>query len=361
MTSPAKIVRDDVRAMSAYHVPCAVGMVKLDAMENPYALPAPLRREIAELTEMAQINRYPDPLAPALKKRLREVMGISEKFDILLGNGSDEIIQIIIQSCAKPGACIMAPGPTFAMYRQYALIAGLKYESVPLEADFSMNVDAFCRAMEASQPAIVFISYPNNPTGNLFDQNNLKKIIATAPGLVVMDEAYQPFAEQTFLGALDDFPNLVLLRTVSKLGLAGLRLGYAVGLPDWMREFDKVRSPYNVNVLTQLVAEKVLAHHDVLDGQARAIRAERAKLVAALACMPGAVPFPSQANFVLARVPDAFKVCEELRQRKILVKCMHGMHPLLEGCLRITIGTDEENAMLISELRAVLERIEHGV
>jgi len=360
MTSPAKIVRDDVRTMSAYHVPSAAGMVKLDAMENPYTLPAPLRREIAEVTEKAQINRYPDPLASALKRRLRDVMVIPELFDILLGNGSDEIIQIIILACARPGACIMAPGPTFAMYRQYTLVAGLKYVSVPLRSDFSIERDAFCTAMEVNQPAVVFLSYPNNPTGNLFDQDDLKQIIARAPGLVVMDEAYQPFAEHSFLGVLGDFSNLILLRTVSKLGLAGLRLGYAVGSPEWMSEFDKVRSPYNINVLTQLVAERVLGHHDVLDGQARAIRTERDKLAAALASMPGAVPYPSHANFVLARIPDAANVCEELRQRRILVKSMHGMHPLLDGCARFTVGTAEENALLISELQSALKRLEHG-
>lgn len=360
MTCPARIVRDDIRAMSAYHVPSAAGMVKLDAMENPYSLPAALCREIAEVTEKAQINRYPDPLAPALKNRLREVMAISDEFDILLGNGSDEIIQIIIQSCARPEACIMAPGPTFAMYRQYTLVAGLKYVSVPLRADFSMDSDAFCRAMETNRPAVVFLSYPNNPTGNLFDQDDLKRIIASAPGLVVMDEAYQPFANHSFLGMLGDFPNLVLLRTVSKLGMAGLRLGYVVGSPEWLDEFDKVRSPYNVNVLTQLVAERVLAHHDVLDEQACAIRTERARLESALASMPGTTPFPSQANFVLARVPDASQVCEELRRRRILVKSMHGMHPLLEGCVRFTIGTAEENALLISELDTVLKYLARG-
>ena len=224
-----------------------------------------------------------------------------------------------------------------------------------------MDRDAFCKAMEENQPAVVFLSYPNNPTGNLFDQNDLKQIIANAPGLVVMDEAYQPFAEHSFLGILGSFRNLVLLRTVSKLGLAGLRLGYAVGLPEWMSEFDKVRSPYNVNVLTQVVAEKVLAHHDVLDEQARAIRIERARLATALVSMPGIRPFPSQANFVLARVPDASRVCEGLRQRRILIKSMHGMHPLLDECVRLTIGTAEENALLISELHAVLDRLENGV
>lgn len=360
MTSPVKIVRDDIRAMSAYHVPPSAGMVKLDAMENPYPLPAALRQEIAEAAAKADINRYPDPLAPLLKKRLRQVMTIPEGLDVLLGNGSDEIIQIMIQACARPGSTIMAPSPTFAMYRQYALVAGLKYVGVPLRADFSLDRESFCAAMKEHDPAVIFISYPNNPTGNLFNDEDLRHIIARAPGLVVMDEAYQPFADRTFLGAVGEFPNLVLLRTVSKLGLAGLRLGYAVGRPEWMCEFDKVRSPYNVNVLTQLVAEKVLGHNDVLEAQASAIRAERAKLAEALSAMPGTMPFSSQANFILARVSDPIGMFEKLRQRGILVKCMDGMHPLLAGCLRFTIGTPEENTLLISALKASLGPPKHG-
>lgn len=351
MTSPDKIVRDDVRSMSAYHVPLATGMVKLDAMENPYSLPVELRRELAEAVQRADINRYPDPLAPLLKRRLRDVMKIPDGLDILLGNGSDEIIQIMIQACARPGAAIMAPSPTFAMYRHYALVAGLRYVGVPLNADFSLDTDGFCAAMKEHLPAVIFISYPNNPTGNLFDAPDLKEIIAQAPGLVVVDEAYQPFAGRTFMDSLVGFPNVVLLRTVSKLGLAGLRLGYAVGRPDWMREFDKVRSPYNVNVLTQVVAEKVLAHHEVLDGQARAIVSERGRLTDALAVMPGVTPFPSQANFVLTRVPDAGKVFEQLRQEGVLIKSMHGMHPLLADCVRFTVGTPEENTLLIDALK----------
>ena len=353
MTTPEQVIREDIRALSPYHVPPSAGMIKLDAMENPYRLPPNLQAEIAAVVQAAELNRYPDPLAPALKARLRAAMEIPEGFDLLLGNGSDEIIQMIIQACARPGACIMAPSPTFAMYRQYCLVAGLAYVGVPLAPDFSLDLGRFLAAMQEHRPAVVFISYPNNPTGNLFAAQDLASIISKAPGVVVVDEAYQPFADATFMGRLRDFPNLVLLRTVSKLGLAGLRLGYAVAHPGWIREFDKVRSPYNVNVLTQVVAEKVLAHPEVFAQQAAAIRAERARLVAALDALPGVQAFPSQANFVLARVPDATRVFEELRQRRILVKSLHGMHALLDQCVRFTIGTPEENAKLVSALQAI--------
>ena len=352
--SPESLIRSEILAMSAYAVPSSAGMVKLDAMENPYTLPDSLRREIGELVASCEINRYPDPSAPALKRRLRMEMKISDEYDILLGNGSDELIQIMIQACARQGATIMAPGPTFAMYRQYAVIAGLDYVGVPLAPDFSIDLDGFLSAMRQYRPAIVFISYPNNPTGNLFSADAMERILTEAPGLVVVDEAYQPFADGTFMTRLPEFQNLVMLRTVSKLGLAGLRLGYAVALPDWVSQFNKVRSPYNVNVLTQLIAERVLAHGGVLREQALAIRVERAKLASALGSMSDVIPFPSEANFILARVPDAPLVHEGLRQRGILIKNLHGMHPLLDQCVRFTIGTPAENVLLIEALRDIL-------
>lgn len=359
--SPTQIIRGEIQAMSAYTVQPSAGMVKLDAMENPYTLPEFLRQEIAALVASSEINRYPDPAAPKLKERLRQTMAIPAEADILLGNGSDEILQIIIQACARPGAVIMAPSPTFVMYRQYALIAGLNFVGVPLAADFAIDLDRFLAAMRQHKPAVIFMSYPNNPTGNLFSEDAINQILSDAPGLVIIDEAYQSFAGATYMSRLNQFPNMVVLRTVSKLGLAGLRLGYAAGLPGWISEFDKVRSPYNVSVLTQLVAERVLANNIVIEQQAAAICVEREKLAVALESMCRVTPFPSAANFVLARVPDASGVFEALRQRGILIKNLHGSHPLLDNCLRFTIGTPAENALLISALHATIEASTHGV
>jgi histidinol-phosphate aminotransferase len=225
---PEKIIRDEIRALTAYHVQSAEGLVKLDAMENPYRLPDGLRREIAEVVANAEINRYPDPTAPALMKRLRDVMGIGPEYDVLLGNGSDEIIHIIIQSVARPGAVVLAPRPCFFMFSHYAKFAGLRYVGVLLNPDFTLDTGAFLRALIEHRPAVVFIDYPNNPSGNLFADEAIAQIIAAAPGLVVIDEAYHPFAGKTFMTRLPEFPNLVVMRTLSKLGLAGIRLGYAV-------------------------------------------------------------------------------------------------------------------------------------
>ncbi len=352
-SGPEKVIRDEVRAMSAYFVPPAAGMVKLDAMENPYGLPEPLRREIAQALANAELNRYPDPAAPALVARLRSAMAVPRDCALLLGNGSDEIIHIMIEACARPGAVIMAPSPTFVMYSVYAKLCGVRYVPVPLSADFTLDADRFAAAMAEHRPAIVFIAYPNPPAGNLFPDADVERLIAAAPGLVVVDEAYQPFARRSFMDRLARFPNVVLLRTLLKLGLAGIRLGYLAGPPQWIREFDKARSPYNVNVLTQIVAEKALEHREVLDAQAGAICAERARLAERLRALPGVVPYASDANFVLARMPRALDVFEELKRQGVLVRCFPE-HPLVKDCLRLTVGTPAENDRLLEALRTVL-------
>jgi len=329
--------------MKAYPVPQADGLVKLDAMENPYGLPQALQREIAEAVSRVAINRYPDPTAPALVRRLRETMRIPPELDLMLGNGSDEIIHIIVQSVARRGAVVLAPRPSFVMFSAYAGLAGLEYVGVLLRPDFTLDTQAFLEAMARHRPAVVFIAYPNNPSGNLFDEESIARVAAAAPGLVVIDEAYHAFACKTFMTRLGEFPNLIVMRTLSKLGLAGIRLGYAVGRPEWIREFDKVRSPYNVNSLTHVVAERILAHHDVLDAQARSIADERQRLDAELRRLSRVTVFPSDANFILVRVPDAAAVFEGMRRRGVLIKNLDTGVPLLEGCVRLTIGTPEEN------------------
>jgi histidinol-phosphate aminotransferase len=242
------------------------------------------------------------------------------------------------------------------MYRMSAIAAGLEYVGVPLAADFSLDEPAMMAALARHRPALTWIAYPNNPTGNLFSREALLRIIAAAPGLVVVDEAYYPFsAGATLLDEVGRHPNLVLIRTVSKLGLAGLRLGVAIGPRAWMQELEKLRPPYNVNVLTAAAAELVLAHGEVLREQAERIVAERARLVQALARMPGVTSFASAANFVLVRVPDGPGAFEALKSRGILVRTFHGSHPLLAHCLRLTVGTADENAKLLEALASILQ------
>ena len=352
----ASTVRCDVRALSSYEVPDATGFVKLDAMENPYPLPRGLADELGNALSRVPINRYPDGDSRAVKDALRAALPIPRDAGILLGNGSDELIQIITSTIARSDAGVLAPDPSFVMYRRNALMAQAPFEAVPLRADFSLDAAAMLAAIERTRPGVVFLAYPNNPTGNLFDSRDVERVIAAAPGLVVIDEAYYAYADASFLPRVLDFPNVVVIRTVSKIGMAGLRLGYAIAHPDWIAELDKLRPPYNVGSLTQAALPVLLANADVFAQQAAAIRSERTRLAAALARLRVDV-FPTQTNFVLARMRDAAAAAAALRAAKILVKNLHGSHPLLAQCLRITVGTPDENGMLLDALgRHLTER-----
>jgi histidinol-phosphate aminotransferase len=354
------VIRSDIRDLAAYHVPDSAGFVKLDAMENPYTLPASLRAELGRRLADVAMNRYPVPSYAGLKAKICKQLGVPAGFDVVLGNGSDELISMLSIACAKPDAKVLAPVPGFVMYAMSAQFAGLDFVGVPLNADFTLDKAAMLAAIAEHKPAITYLAYPNNPTGSLFDADAIVEIIRAVgdSGVVVVDEAYQPFAQASFMPRLTEFANLIVMRTVSKLGLAGIRLGYMSGNNALLAEFEKVRPPYNINVLTQAAAEFVLDHVDVLDAQAAALRAERARLAAALAALPGVEVFPSAANFLLIRVKtgkaNANKVFSALLDRKVLIKNVGKMHKLLENCLRVTVSTPEENTLFLDALKASL-------
>jgi histidinol dehydrogenase len=348
------VVRDDVIAMSAYQVPSPEGLLKLDAMENPFRLPETLRQALGERLAQALINRYPVPSYATLKARLRERMEVPDSSGLLLGNGSDELISMICTACARPGAVVLAPVPSFVMYRVSAELAGMRFVGVPLRPDFELDIEAMLAAIRRHQPAVVFIAYPNNPTGNCFDRWAIERILAAAPGLVVLDEAYQPFALDSWLPRVSSEPRLLVMRTLSKLGLAGLRLGYLTGGQHWLEQFDKVRPPYNISVLNEVAGEFALEHLEVLDQQARLIREERERMRGLLSGLTGVGVFASRANFILARVANSAQTHQRLRQAGILVKDVGTMHPLLAHCLRLTIGAPEENNALVEALRSAL-------
>ncbi|MFC4930665.1 histidinol-phosphate transaminase [Massilia sp. GCM10023247] len=354
----ANVIREDIRAISAYVVPDASGFIKLDAMENPYELPQELRVELGQRLADAVLNRYPVGTYATLKDKVRSKLGIPAGYEVLLGNGSDELIQIVTTTVAnqKRRVTVLAPVPAFVMYARSAQFAGADFVGVKLKPDFSLDMEAMLAAIALHRPAVVFLAYPNNPTGNLFAVEDIEAILRALgdTGIAVLDEAYQPFARETFMDRLQDFENLVVMRTVSKLGLAGIRLGYMTAAPELLAEFEKVRPPYNVNVLTQVAAEFVLDHVEVLDAQAASINAERATLSAELAALPGVEVFTSSANFILLRVPDAVAVCEKLRSEKVLIKNLSKMHPMLANCIRVTVSTPEENSAFLNGLKAAL-------
>jgi len=354
------IIRPDIRALDAYHVQPSQGFLKLDAMENPYLLPETMRAELGERMSNVAMNRYPIPSYSALKKSLCEKMGVPAGFDVVLGNGSDELIAMISIACARRDlptpAKVLAPLPGFVMYAVSAQFAGMEFIGVPLKADFSLDKAAMLAAIAEHKPAVVYLAYPNNPTANLYDADDMVEIIRAVgdSGIVVSDEAYQPFAQASFMSRLPEFPNLLVMRTVSKLGLAGVRLGYMSASTELLNEFEKVRPPYNINVLTQAVVEFVLEHLYVLEEQAAVLRAEREKLSASLATLTGVEVFPSSANFVLLRVQAAEQIFEKLMARKVLIKNVGKMHTLLSNCLRVTISTPEENRQFLDAFKACL-------
>ncbi len=352
----ARLVRPEIRALSAYHVPDATGLIKLDAMENPYGWPEEVKRAWLEVLRDASLNRYPPPDAPQLKQALRAALDVPAGMDMLLGNGSDELIQIVTLALCGANRVMLAPAPTFVMYQMIATFAGMRYVGVPLTKDFVLDREAMLHAIQREQPAVVFLSYPNNPSGNLFASADIEAILHAAPGLVVVDEAYHAFAQKSFLTRLGDFPNLLVMRTLSKQGLAGLRLGMLMGDPRWLTEFDKIRLPYNINILTQTSATFALANARMLNDQAAAIRSERARVYAALCQIPDMTVWPSDANFVLFRATrrPAHATHAALRSAGVLIKNLDPQGGLLAGCLRVTIGTPAENDAFLAAIKLIL-------
>lgn len=359
----ARWIRPEIRALSAYHVPPSADFIKLDAMENPYRWPEDMVEEWLAVLRDVSLNRYPDPSPVGLKASLGEAMGVplhaGSGQDVLLGNGSDELIQMIALSLAQPGRSVLAPEPSFVMYKMIATFTGMDYVGVPLAEDFSLDMDAMLAAIRQHQPAVVFLAYPNNPTGDLFDRESVKTVIEASPGLVVVDEAYHAFAGDSFMGELGKYDNLLVMRTVSKMGLAGLRLGLLAGPTEWLSEFDKTRLPYNINVLTQVSAEFALAHRAVLDTQTQQICVDRELLAAELRALDGVTPFPSRANFILFRVNKeggdaAGVVFESLKAQGVLIKNMGAVQGPLANCLRVTIGSADENSAFLQALKQAL-------
>ncbi|MBN1379057.1 MAG: histidinol-phosphate transaminase [Gammaproteobacteria bacterium] len=361
-----KLLRPGLQELSAYHVPASEGLIKLDAMENPYSLSAPLQQEWLEVLRTAKLNRYPDAAADELKQTIKGVLQLPQQCELMLGNGSDELIQLlslaVLDAPARKSArpIVMAPEPSFVMYRHTAVVTGMDYLGVPLQSgNFALDMPAMLKALQKHQPEILYLAYPNNPTGNLFLWNHCQELIENAPGLVVIDEAYHPFAETSATHALVEYDHVLLLRTFSKLGLAGIRLGVLAGPLNWLQHFEKLRLPYNINVLTQLSARFACHHYDVFLQQSAQIRQQRSWMLKELKKLPVLQVFDSQANFILFRVPDgsSARLFENLIYLGVLIKNMDRSHPLLKDCMRVTVGTSEENKCFLTALEQSMRNL----
>lgn len=359
MTAPRSFIRDDIQAMSAYQIAdLPAGFIKLDAMESPYhpfaRSPERLNEWCALLAE-APVHLYPNPAASGLQAALREAFSIPEAAQIALGNGSDELIQFMTMLVAKPGAVVLGVEPSFVMYRHNAALYGMKYVGVPLNDDFTLNLPAVLAAVKTHRPALIFLAYPNNPTGVCFSRDEIQAVIDAAEGIVVVDEAYGAFNGDSFLDQAGYTDNLVVMRTISKIGFAGLRIGYAAGAPAIMNELAKILPPYNMNQLSLATAKFAMRHIDDINQTVALLKAERERMSAELAKISRLKIFPSQANFITVRAPDAVKLFDALKAQNILIKKLHGVHPLLEQCVRITIGAPEHNDNVLAVIRQLYD------
>lgn len=354
MTLPP-VFTDKVKEMQPYHVQSSGGLIKLDAMESPYTLPEDMRQALGTMLSVTNINRYPNSKSTSLAAKIKHCFELPDSCEVILGNGSDELIQIILMATARPGASILSPTPSFVMYQQTAELLNMTFIGVDLQADFSLDEKAFLAAIETHQPAVIFLAYPNNPTGFLLSEVTVKRIIAAAPGIVVMDEAYTAYATSNASALINQYDNVVLIRTLSKIGLAGIRLGYLVAKSELVAQFEKVRMPYNINVLTQGTARFMLDQMSYLNKCVAKIVAEKEKLYLWLEQQQNITVYPSETNFLLIRVGDANRVFSRLRDEyRILVKNLHGVHPVLNNTLRITIGRKKENNKLREALAEIL-------
>ena len=316
-----KILKSAVLNATAYHVQKSDGLIKLDAMENPYVWTDEIKSSWAAYMQQAQLNRYPDASIGELRQKLSSLLDVPNDTQMLFGNGSDELIQIIILALNKQSNVVMAPEPGFVMYRLLSTLLEIEYVGVPLNNDFSLNLDEMLNTIEEKQPGVIFIAWPNNPTGNMFDRDSIETIIKQAPGLVVIDEAYHVFAQKSMMDCVTKYPNVLLMRTLSKLGLAGLRLGILFGKSEWISELEKLRLPYNIGTLNQLSASFIIDNIGLLEQQAAQIRYDRSEVYQSLSDIKGIEVWPSDANFILFRVieKDASEVHAELLERNILI------------------------------------------
>ncbi len=353
-----KLFTKKVQSMQVYNIPDSSGLIKLDAMEMPYLLPKEKMVELADKLTNLEINRYPNPEPNELIDKIKKTLNLSNNqtsnLDIILGNGSDELISIILLALSKPKAVVLSPTPSFVMYQQTSELLGMKFVGVDLNDDFSINLENFLVAIKTQNPALIFLSYPNNPTGNSWNKVELEQILQATNGFVVLDEAYNAFADDSALDLVEKYENAILLRTFSKVGLAGVRLGFMACHKKYAQQFNKARPPYNTNILSQEVVDFTLNNMELIEKNVELIKLEKESLLEFLSKIPNTKTIDTQTNFLLFKVENSEETFKKLRDEfKILVKDLNVHHKLLENTLRITIGAKEENKILKQALNKI--------
>ena len=358
-----ELVRQPLRASAAYHVPAFPNAIKLDANESPYGLSKAAHAHVLE-SVTRELHRYPDAGASELRQVLAAQLGVDGS-ELSFGNGSDELLGLLCAAFGEPRqgtkkasrpASVLYAWPGFVVYRIVADAHGLSRIEVPFGPGFTADEGALLEAVAREKPNLVFLATPNNPTGTTWPRSTIAKLLVQHEDVItVVDEAYLAYAEaRSCVDLALAHPHCLVLQTLSKIGLAGLRVGYAVGRREVIGELEKVRPPYNLGTLAQRAATVVLRDHKPeLDEAARKVKAERGRLRERLAALDGLEVFPSDANFFLVRHQRATALWESLAERGVLVRNFDRPGPL-EGCMRITVGTPEENEWLIDAMKAAL-------
>ncbi len=349
-----QLVKEKVRSLKAYQVENIDAEIKLHANENSFSPPPEILKQFEDVFKTTELNRYPDPDCRPLKQTLAKRLGVAPE-SLAIGNGSDELIQILLQIFCDSGETVGFPDPTFSMYAIIAQGMGLKPQAHPLDDQWDFKAAPFLETLKKSQARIAFISYPNNPTGNCFSAPEVQKVIENFPGIVVVDEADHDFARKSFLSELPMHNTLIVLRSLSKIGLAALRVGYAVADPLIIEQIDKIRLPYNSNTLSQSLTDRLLNHFAPVQKQIDALLTERERMIRKLSEFKSLTVFPSDANFILFRVEqDAEAIFKRLMENGILIRNLSS-HPRLKNCLRVTIGTPDENRSFLDQLANIIK------
>ncbi len=350
------LVREDIRDLQPYQPHLYENVVKLDANENPYPFPAELRERIFAAVSGETFSRYPDPTADELRREIAAYTGVDYRH-IIAGNGSDELILLLLQTFAGPCKRVLIPVPTFAMYHIHSRITGSMPVHLPMDEAYNVPVAEVLREMAHPDTRVTFLVTPNNPTGNCIPLATIEHILEHSAGLVVVDEAYIEFGGRTVVPLLAKHNNLVILRTFSKAALAGLRIGYLLAGPEVVGELLKVKQPYNTDNFSQLAATVALRNWSLIEAQIAQIVAERTRLTAEMTGLDGITVYPSEANFILFKPPQpADEVHKRLLDAGILVRNLGGA-PGLANCLRVTIGQKEENDLFLANLRDIFKGV----
>lgn len=340
-----KLVRPSVRNIKPYEVKDIPCNVKLDANESPYSVRLKISNSIFN-----RLNRYPDPTAKEFRKGLAKSLKVGPQ-NILLGNGSDELIYYLVITFGGP---VLYPYPTFSMYNLIPRALGERIIEVRLDKEFDLDIDKMLSSIKKFKPKVIFLSSPNNPTGNCFSADRILRIIEESDGIVVVDEAYQPFSSKMgFLPFLKDYKNLAILRTFSKIGFAALRVGYLIAHEGLIEEVNKVRLPFNLNALSQAISLEVLKNKGLIQKYIKEIVSERERLYRELSNIKGIIPYPSEANFILFKVDNSERVFKSLIKDGVLIR---NMGNALKNMLRVTVGKPEENDLFIKALKKTMER-----